>query len=107
MQYTSEKPMDTLEIRIYTGADGQFTLYNDEGNNYNYEKGKYTVIPFKWNEGQQTLTIDKQQGGYEGALKKCVLNIVWVNESNGKGIEISPKAKSVVYTGERITVGRK
>jgi alpha-D-xyloside xylohydrolase len=107
LQYTSEKPMDTLEIRIYPGADGQFTLYNDEGNNYNYEKGKYTVIPFKWNEQQQTLTVDKQQGGYAGALKKCVLNVVWVNESNGKGIEISPKAKTVIYKGERITVSRK
>jgi alpha-D-xyloside xylohydrolase len=107
LQYTSEKPMDTLEIRIYPGADGQFTLYNDEGNNYNYEKGKYTVIPFKWNEQQQTLTVDKQQGGYAGALKKCVLKVVWVNESNGKGIEISPKAKTVIYKGERITVSRK
>jgi alpha-D-xyloside xylohydrolase len=107
MQYTSEKPMDTLEIRIYTGADGQFTLYNDEGNNYNYEKGKYTVIPFKWNEQQQTLTVDKQQGSYEGALKKYVLNIVWVSESNGKGIDISPRAKTIQYTGEKITVSRK
>lgn len=41
MQYSSEKPMDSLKIRIYPGGDGQFTLYNDEGNNYNYEKGKY------------------------------------------------------------------
>ena len=104
MQYTSEKPMDTLEIRIYPGADGQFTLYNDEGNNYNYEKGKYTTVPFRWNEQQQTLTVDKQQGSYAGALKKCVLNIIWVNELNGKGIEISPKAKTVVYTGEKISV---
>ena len=107
MQYTSEKPMDTLEVRIYTGADGQFTLYNDEGNNYNYEKGKYTMIPFKWNKAKQTLSIDKQQGGFSGALKKRVLNIVWVNESNGKGIEISPEAKTVTYTGERITVSKK
>jgi alpha-D-xyloside xylohydrolase len=107
MQYTSEKPMDTLEIRIYPGADGQFTLYSDEGNNYNYEKGKYTVIPFKWNEQKQTLTVEKKQGGYAGALKKCVLNIIWVNESNGKGIEVSPNAKAVVYTGEKINVSRK
>jgi alpha-D-xyloside xylohydrolase len=107
MQYTSEKPMDTLEIRIYPGADGQFTLYSDEGNNYNYEKGKYAVIPFKWSEQQQTLTIDKQQGGYAGALKKRVLNIVWVNETDGKGIEISPKIKAVIYTGEKISVTKK
>ena len=57
LQYTSEKPMDTLEIRIYPGADGQFTLYNDEGDNYNYEKGKYTVIPFKWNEATKNLPL--------------------------------------------------
>jgi alpha-D-xyloside xylohydrolase len=107
LQYTSEKPMDTLEIRIYSGDDGHFTLYNDEGNNYNYEKGKFTVIPFKWNEQQQTLTIDKQQGSYAGALKKYVLNIVWVNESNGSGINISRNAKTVVYSGEKITVVKK
>jgi alpha-D-xyloside xylohydrolase len=81
-------------------------LYNDEGNNYNYEKGKYTVIPFKWNEQQQTLIIDKQQGGYTGALKKSVLNIVWVNELDGYGIEVSPKTKTVIYTGEKISVSK-
>jgi alpha-D-xyloside xylohydrolase len=109
LQYTSEKPMDTLEIRIYTGADGQFSLYDDEGNNYNYEKGKYTVILFKWNEQQQTLTIDKQQGNYEGALKKHVFNIVWVKESNGTGIEIemSSQVKTIIYTAEEITVSKK
>jgi alpha-D-xyloside xylohydrolase len=107
IQYTSEKPMDTLEVRVYTGANGNFNLYSDEGNNYNYEKGKYTVIPFKWNEQQQTLTIDKQQGSYEGALKKRVLNIVWVNESNGNGIEITPKSKTVIYKGEKVSVIKK
>jgi alpha-D-xyloside xylohydrolase len=107
LQYTSEKQMDTLEIRIYSGTDGQFALYNDEGNNYNYENGRYQVIPFKWNEQQQVLTIDELQGDYEGALKKRVLNIVWVNESNGKGIEISSSAKTVVYTGKKISVSKR
>ncbi|MEO6550478.1 MAG: TIM-barrel domain-containing protein [Ferruginibacter sp.] len=107
LQYTSEKPMDTLEIRVYTGADGQFTLYNDEGDNYNYEKGKYKVIPIKWNEQQKTLTIDKQQGTYSGAIKKYVFNIIWVNEQRGYGIDISPETKTVVYTGEKLTVAKK
>jgi alpha-D-xyloside xylohydrolase len=106
MQYTSEKLMDTLEIRIYTGADGQFTLYNDEGNNYNYEKGKYALIPFKWNEQQQTLTVDKQQGSYAGSLKKHVLNIVWVSELAGHGIDITRKPKTIIYTGDKINVVR-
>jgi alpha-D-xyloside xylohydrolase len=107
LQYTTEKPMDTLEIRIYTGADGEFSLYYDEGNNYNYEKGKYTVIPFKWNEQQQTLTIDKQQGSYVGALKKHVLNIVWVSELAGHGIDIASKTKTIIYTGDKINVVRR
>lgn len=107
MQYTSEKMMDTLEIRVYPGADGQFDLYSDEGDNYNYEKGKYTMIPFKWNEKQQTLTIDKQQGDYVGSLKKQVLNIVWVNEAAGFGEEMFTSSKPVIYTGQKLTVSKK
>lgn len=106
LQYTSERPMDTLEIRIYTGADGDLLLYNDEGNNYNYEKGKYQTIPFKWEEKRQTLIIDKQQGGYNGALKKRVFNIVWVNDRSGYGTAIAPTAKTIVYTGEKTTVAK-
>jgi alpha-D-xyloside xylohydrolase len=107
LQYTSEKPMDTLEIRVYAGANGKFNLYSDEGDNYNYEKGNYTITPFVWNEQQQTLTIEKQQGDFAGALKKRVFNIVWVKENEGTGIEISKKVKSVMYNGEKIIVSKK
>jgi alpha-D-xyloside xylohydrolase len=106
IQSTNERS-DTVEIRVYPGADGQFSLYNDEGDNYNYEKGKYTVIPFKWNEQQQTLTIDKQQGNYEGAFKKYIFNVVWVNEESGMGIGMASQAKAIRYTGEKIVVKRK
>lgn len=104
MQHTSEKSLDTLEVRVYTGADGQFTLYSDEGDTYNYEKGKYKTIFSSWNEQQQTLAIGKQQGDYAGALKKHVENIVWASESNGNGIELSSTANTVVITSERIMV---
>ncbi|MBK5272249.1 MAG: DUF5110 domain-containing protein, partial [Bacteroidia bacterium] len=107
MQYSSEKPMDTLEIRIYSGADGEFTLYSDEGDNYNYEKGKYSVVPIKWNEQYQTLTIEKQQGAYEGALKKRLLNIVWVNENDGKGSDIAPQRNTIIYSGNKMSITRK
>jgi alpha-D-xyloside xylohydrolase len=106
MQYTSEKPMDTLEIRVYTGADGTFALYNDEGENYNYEKGKYKVISFTWNEKLQTLTVGKQQGDYSGALKKQVLKIIWIAENDGAGIDYKNKYKRVVYTGEKVILKR-
>ena len=107
LQYTSEKPMDTLEIRVYAGADGHFNLYSDEGDNYNYERGNYTIIPFQWNDKQQTLTIEKQQGDYDGALKKRVLYIVWVAEDIGNGINESTKVRVVNYSGEKIIILKK
>ena len=68
MQYVGEKAWDNLEIRIYPGADGEFTLYEDEGDNYNYEKGYYSEIIFKWNDRSRTLSISARQGGYKGML---------------------------------------
>ncbi len=106
MQYTGEKPNDTLEIRIYKGADAEFSLYEDEGDNYNYEKGKYSVIPFNWNEKLQTVTIGNLQGSYAGALKKRVFNIVFVSEGNGGGIGDAATRKEVVYSGKRIIVNK-
>jgi alpha-D-xyloside xylohydrolase len=94
MQYTKQKPQDTLEIRIYSGADGEFNLYEDEGDGYNYEKGNYTVIPFKWNDKEQSLTIGAIQGAYPGNLKKRIFNIV---SKGGTG-----EKKRILYTGKII-----
>lgn len=107
MQYTNEKLADTLEIRVYKGANGTFDLYEDEGNNYNYEKGKYTVIPFEWNEQNQILTLNKRKGKYEGSLKERVFTIVVVNESNGLGANESPTFKKTYYKGKRIKIDLK
>jgi alpha-D-xyloside xylohydrolase len=106
MQYTAEKTNDTLEIRVYKGADAVFSLYEDEGDNYNYEKGKYSIILFNWNERLQTLTIGNLQGSYAGSLKKRVFNIVFVSEGNGAGIENAATKKGVVYTGKNIIVNK-
>ncbi|MEI6948106.1 TIM-barrel domain-containing protein [Paraflavisolibacter sp. H34] len=103
-QYSSEKAMDTLEIRVYPGADGHFNWYSDEGDNYNYEKGKYALVPFAWNEKEQTLTIGKRQGTYAGALQQCVFNIVRVQEAQGQGTGISPATRQVIYKGEKTRV---
>jgi alpha-D-xyloside xylohydrolase len=104
MQYTGEKLNDTLEIRIYKGADAAFSLYEDEGDNYNYEKGKYSIIPFAWNEKTQSLTIGKLQGGYTGCLKRRIFNIVFVRGGNGAGIADAVKKEAVVYIGNSITL---
>ena len=75
-QYVGEKPWDNLEMRIYPGADSSFTLYEDEGDNYNYEKGYYSTITFTWNDKARTLTIGTRQGGYQGMLLSRKFTIV-------------------------------
>jgi alpha-D-xyloside xylohydrolase len=105
MQYTTEKQADTLEIRIYKGEDGEFVLYEDEGDNYNYEKGKYTTIAFSWNEKAQILTIGERQGNFPGCLMKRVFNIVTVDESNGFGIyQNYSLSRKVIYNGKTLEI---
>ena len=104
IQFTREKPADTLEIRIYSGANGNFELYEDEGDNYNYEEGACSIIPFDWNEQTQTLTIEKRKGGFDGMIKERIFKVVWVNELEGKGIEMSEKRRPITYRGERIEI---
>ena len=105
MQYVGEKQEDTLEIRIYTGANAKFTLYEDEGDNYNYEKGKYATISFSWNESTKTLSVGNREGVYKGMLDKRVFNLVLVNEKNGIGIGSSQPSKVVGYNGKSIQIG--
>ncbi|MBR3496256.1 MAG: DUF5110 domain-containing protein [Prevotella sp.] len=76
MQYTGEKSWDDMEIRIYPGADGTFVLYEDEGDNYNYEKGVFATIAFQWNNKSQTLTIGNRQGTYPGMLESRHFTVV-------------------------------
>ena len=76
MQYVGEKPWDNLELRVYPGADGSFVLYEDEGDNYNYEKGVYSTITFQWNDKTHIMTIGNRQGSYPGMLQKRQFTIV-------------------------------
>ena len=76
MQYVGEKAWDNLEIRVYPGADGQFVLYEDEGDSYNYEKGIYTTITFTWNDKAQQLTIGARKGEFPGMLKARRFTVV-------------------------------
>ena len=76
MQYIGEKTWDELELHIFPGADATFTLYEDEGDNYNYEKGAYTTIPMKWNERTRTLTIGERKGSYQGMIQKRRFSVI-------------------------------
>jgi alpha-D-xyloside xylohydrolase len=103
VQYATEKKWDNLEIRIYPGADGEFTLYEDENDNYNYEKGIYATIDFKWDNSKKTLTISDRKGEFPGMLQERTFNIVIVGDNNGTGIDISKPLKTIEYVGTQIT----
>jgi len=107
IQYAGEKSADTLEIRVYKGADAKFDLYEDEGDNYNYEKGGYATISFQWNEKAQSLTIGDKQGNYPGSLAKRIFNVVFVAESEGNGITVSAVKKQVSYFGKKVEIQSK
>ncbi len=105
LQYAAEKPADPIELRVYRGADGTFSLYEDENDGYNYEKGVYSTIPIRWDDASQTLTIGERKGKFPGMLESRTFRVVFVSENHGTGIDITAQAnKSVSYTGQIITV---
>jgi alpha-D-xyloside xylohydrolase len=105
VQYAAEKPADPLELRVYRGADGDFTLYEDEGDNYNYEKGAYTTIPLHWDEKTRTLTIGERHGEFPGMLRERTFHVVWVAPGHGSGLAPTEKADvKVRYSGQTTAV---
>ncbi len=104
VQYAEEKDWNNLEIRIYKGADGEFVLYEDENDNYNYEKGKFSTICFRWNDNKQELQIDKRKGTFPGMLKERKFRFIIVDEANGIGINESSKYTEVNYAGKEMTI---
>ena len=101
MQWSDEKPADVIDLYVYQGADGSFTLYEDENVNYNYEKGAYAMIDFCYDEASKTLKIGERQGEFPGMLKERTFNVILVSKA-GKG-----DAQSVRYTGEAVEVSLK
>jgi len=93
VQYATEKKWDNLEIRVYPGANGEFSLYEDENDNYNYEKGAYSTIAFIWNDTNKSLTINDRKGSFPGMLsiRKFNIEVVATDKKNGKVITYSGK----------------
>jgi len=98
VQYATEKDWTTLDIRVYTGQDGSFTLYEDENDNYNYEQGAYSLINFTWDDKNRKLVIDKREGKFDGMLVNRSFQIIVID---GQG---NPVLKKVDYSGERIVL---
>jgi alpha-D-xyloside xylohydrolase len=104
VQYAEEKKWDNLEIRIYPGANGKFVLYEDENDNYNYEKGVYSTITFTWDDAKRTLTINDRKGSFPGMLQNRKFNIVMVGTGKGAGENTGNEAdKIIAYEGRKVT----
>jgi alpha-D-xyloside xylohydrolase len=105
VQYATEKPADPIELRIYPGASGSFTLYEDENDSYNYEKGVYATIAFYWDDAKGKLSIAARKGAFPGMLKTRTFNIVVVGKGHGTGVEVTANPdKAVSYAGKALTV---
>ena len=101
MQYTDEKPAEQIKLYVYKGADGQFTLYEDEGTNYQYEQGNYAMIPFEYKEADGTLTIGDRQGHFTGMLKERTFHIVVVSKKKAQPFDLNVNGVVVKYTGNK------
>jgi alpha-D-xyloside xylohydrolase len=105
IQYTSEKAADPLTLFIYAGADGTFTLYEDEGVNNNYLDGAYSLIPLTWTEAESTLTIGKRQGEFPGMLRDRTINVMLVSEDKAIKLDLeATPGKIIQYDGSEVSV---
>jgi alpha-D-xyloside xylohydrolase len=104
VQYSNEKAWDELEIRIYPGADGAFTLYEDEGDNYHYEHGAFSEIRFDWNDARQQLTVQNRKGKFKGMLNQRKFNVVLVGPDSGNGRNPMSGRQLISYNGSKITL---
>ncbi|HZT74358.1 MAG TPA: glycoside hydrolase family 31 protein [Terriglobales bacterium] len=106
VEYAAEKPADPIELRVYPGADGSFTLYEDAGDGDQYLQGQYAIIPMHWDDARRTLTIGARQGSFPGMLASRTFDVVFVRSGRGGGIAPARPDKVVHYTGAAIEVRR-
>ena len=106
MEWSDQKKAELIDLYVYAGKDGSYTLYEDEGTNYNYEKGKYATIDIQYNDAQKTVTIGARKGSFDGMLQKRRFNVVLVNAAKGQGVSLdkAPKGKMVSYSGKQVVV---
>ncbi|HEY3974635.1 MAG TPA: glycoside hydrolase family 31 protein [Candidatus Sulfotelmatobacter sp.] len=104
-EWSTQKATDPIELRIYRGANGDFTLYEDENDGYGYEKGVYATIPLHWDDAAHTLTIGDRKGRFPGMLENRTFRVVLVGENHGVGIDAADEAdKAVQYSGKQIVI---
>ncbi len=105
IQYAGQKAGAPIELRVYPGADASFTLYQDDGTTYDYEKGEYSTIPMRWNDSAHTMTIGARQGSFPGIVAQRTFDVVLVSAGHGSGVPPARFPDKVVrYDGTSVTV---
>jgi len=105
MEWSTEKPADPIELRIYPGADGDFVFYEDENDGYNYQKGAHATIALHWDDAEKTLTVGAREGSFPGMLAEHTFRVVVVGKDRGVGIEgNTSEGKNVIYKGAKAVV---
>jgi alpha-D-xyloside xylohydrolase len=105
LQYADEKPADPLVLFVYAGADGAFSLYEDDGRSTDYERGAFSRIPIRWTDATRTLTVGKREGAFPGMLARRTVSVVLVSAKSRTPFSFTPRpAKTVTYAGEPIAL---
>jgi alpha-D-xyloside xylohydrolase len=100
LERTGEKPADPITLCVYAGADGAFTLYEDQGLDNDWEKGACARIPLQWDDRTQTLTIGKRQGSFPGMLRQRTFEIVLISKARPAGFSFTPVPdRTLAYRG--------
>jgi len=107
LQYTTEKKADTIALYVYAGKDAEFTLYEDEGVNYNYEKGMYSTITLRYTEADKKLIIEKRAGQFAGMLEKRYFRVKYITKEKALPLNFDNKGTLITYTGSRQTISLK
>jgi alpha-D-xyloside xylohydrolase len=104
-EWSTQKPADPIELRVYPGASGDFAIYEDENDGYDYETGVHATIPLHWDDAAHTLTIAERKGQFPGMLQERTFRVVLVKENHGVGVNAADEADKVVqYSGKQISV---
>ena len=104
MQWSDEKPAELINLYVYAGQNGQFQLYEDEGTNYNYEKGKYATIDITYDDATKTVSFGARKGQFNGMLKNRRFNVVLITKDHPKPLDlVNPEGKMVEYNGKAVS----
>ena len=105
MQWSDEKPAELINLYVYEGQNGSFQLYEDEGTNYNYEKGKFATIDITYDDASKTVSFGARKGQFNGMLKNRRFNVVLVTKDNAKPLNLeNPEGKMVEYKGKAVNI---